>query len=173
MKTVRSSSSPQERGRQAVWCKNRPRQEQTVYRHGNSPQISNITKIVDRRPICQFRLCLRNGTIVHYLVLLGLVSIFLSHPVTASILGRWRGQWSITFSHHWFFRSKRKHSETLSKFVAVGGLGLVLNAAIMYVLVTIASIHYLLAQIAATGIVLLWNFFGNRFWTFADDTRNI
>lgn len=113
------------------------------------------------------------GTIVHYLVLLGLVSIFLAHPVTASILGSLAGAMvNYLLSHHWVFRSKRRHSETLSKFVAVGGLGLVLNAAIMYVLVTIASIHYLLAQIAATGIVLFWNFLGNRFWTFADDTRN-
>lgn len=113
------------------------------------------------------------GTIAHYLVLLGLVSIFLAHPVTASILGSLAGAMvNYLLSHHWVFRSKRNHSETLSKFVAVGGLGLVLNAAIMYVLVTIASIHYLLAQIAATGIVLLWNFLGNRFWTFADETRN-
>jgi len=113
------------------------------------------------------------GTIAHYLVLLGLVSIFLLRPVTASILGSLAGAMvNYLLSHHWVFRSKRKHSETLSKFVAIGGLGLVLNAAIMYLLVTIASIHYLLAQVAATGIVLFWNFLGNRFWTFADDTRN-
>ena len=31
------------------------------------------------------------GTIVHYFVLLGLVSIFLSRPVTASILGSLAG----------------------------------------------------------------------------------
>lgn len=114
------------------------------------------------------------GTVAHYLVLLGLVRFFLAHPVTASILGSLAGAIvNYLLSHHWVFRSKRKHSATLSKFVAVGGLGLVLNAAIMYVLVTIASLHYLLAQVAATGIVLFWNFLGNRFWTFADDTRNI
>lgn len=113
------------------------------------------------------------GTSVHYLVLLGLVSIFLAHPVTASILGSLAGAIvNYLLSHHWVFRSKRNYSETLSKFVAVGGLGLALNAAIMYVLVTMASIHYLLAQFAATGIVLFWNFLGNRFWTFVDDTKN-
>jgi putative flippase GtrA len=114
------------------------------------------------------------GTIVHYLVLLALVSIFSSRPVSASILGSLAGAIvNYLLSHHWIFRSKRKHSETLSKFFAVGGLGLVLNAAIMYALVTIANMHYLLAQVAATGAVLFWNFLGNRFWTFADDTRNI
>lgn len=113
------------------------------------------------------------GTVAHYLVLLGLVSIFSSRPVAASILGSLAGAIvNYLLSHHWIFRSERKHSETLSKFVAVGGLGLALNAAIMYLLVTIADMHYLLAQVAATGIVLFWNFLGNRFWTFADDAKN-
>ena len=113
------------------------------------------------------------GTAVHYIILLGLVFFLLASPVAASILGSFVGAVvNFLLSHHWVFRSKRKHSETLLKFVAVGGLGLVLNAAIMYVLVTVASMHYLLAQVAATGIVLFWNFLGNRFWTFADDTRN-
>lgn len=113
------------------------------------------------------------GTIVHYLVLLGLVSIFSLRPVAASILGSLAGAIvNYLLSHHWVFRSERNHSETLSKFVAVGGVGLALNAAIMHVLVTIADMHYLLAQVAATGIVLFWNFFGNRFWTFADDAKN-
>lgn len=113
------------------------------------------------------------GTGVHYLVLLGLVSIFLAHPVTASILGSLAGAIvNYLLSHHWVFRSNRRHSETLFKFFTIAGLGLALNAAIMYVLVMIAAIHYLLAQVAATGIALFWNFLGNRFWTFADDTRN-
>lgn len=113
------------------------------------------------------------GTGVHYLVLLGLVSIFLAHPVTASILGSLAGAIvNYLLSHHWVFRSNRRHSETLFKFFTIAGLGLALNAAIMYVLVMIAAMHYLLAQVAATGIVLFWNFLGNRFWTFADDTRN-
>lgn len=113
------------------------------------------------------------GTFVQYAMLFIFVEALSMYPVTASILGSLAGAIiNYLLSHHWVFRSKRKHSETLSKFVAVGGLGLVLNAALMYMLVTVASVHYLLAQIAATGIVLLWNFLGNRFWTFADDTRN-
>lgn len=113
------------------------------------------------------------GTAVHYIILLGLVFFLLASPVTASILGSLAGAIvNYLLSYHWVFRSKRKHTETLSKFVAVGGLGLVLNAVIMYLLVTIASIHYLLAQVTASGIVLFWNFLGSSFWTFADDTRN-
>lgn len=113
------------------------------------------------------------GTAVQYIILLGLVFFLLASPVTASILGSLAGAIvNYLLSYHWVFRSKRRHSETLSKFVAIGGLGLMVNAVIMYLLVTIAGIHYLLAQVAASGIVLFWNFLGNRFWTFADDTRD-
>lgn len=112
------------------------------------------------------------GTFVQYVMLFIFVESLSMYPVAASILGSLAGAMvNYLLSHHWVFRSKRKHSETLSKFVAVGGLSLVLNAGIMYVLVTLASIHYLLAQVAATFIVLLWNFVGNRFWTFADDAK--
>jgi putative flippase GtrA len=30
------------------------------------------------------------------------------------------------------------------------------------------DIHYVLAQLITTGIVLVWTFFANRFWTFGD-----
>lgn len=113
------------------------------------------------------------GTFVQYAMLFVLVEALLMHPVSASILGFLGGATvNYLLSHHWVFRSRRKHSETVSKFVAIAWMGLMLNAAIMCVLVMIAGVHYLPAQIAATGIVLFWNFLGNRFWTFADETGN-
>lgn len=111
------------------------------------------------------------GTLVQYAMLFLLVEALSMHPVSASILGFLGGAVvNYLLSHHWVFRSRRKHSETVSKFVAIAWMGLMLNAAIMCVLVMIAGMHYFPAQIAATGIVLFWNFLGNRFWTFADET---
>lgn len=113
------------------------------------------------------------GTIAQYAMLFIFVEVLSMYPVVASTLGALAGAIiNYLLSHHWVFRSKRNHSRTLSKFIAVGGLGLALNAAIMYMLTTIMDIHYFLGQVAATGIVLFWNFLGNRFWTFADETRN-
>lgn len=113
------------------------------------------------------------GTAAQYALLFALVETLLVPPVSASILGFAAGAMvNYILSHHWVFRSPRRHLETLSKFLAIAGLGLMLNAAIMYALVTIGGIHYLLAQVTATGIVLFWNFLGNRFWTFADETGN-
>jgi putative flippase GtrA len=38
----------------------------------------------------------------------------------------------------------------------------------MLIFVEILNIYYLLAQVLSTGLVLVWNFAGNRFWTFND-----
>ena len=112
------------------------------------------------------------GTFTQYLILFLLVELFSVYPVTASILGMIAGAVvNYLLNYHWVFKSKRKHSETLSKFFATGGVGWVLNAAIMYMLISITEMHYLLAQVTATGIVLFWSFLGNRFWTFSDDTK--
>jgi putative flippase GtrA len=43
---------------------------------------------------------------------------------------------------------------------------LALNAAIMTVIINIYGIQYILSQIIATAIVLLWNFGANKAWTF-------
>ena len=38
----------------------------------------------------------------------------------------------------------------------------------MWLLAAKLGLHYLLAQLVTTGLVLVWTFAGNRFWTFAD-----
>lgn len=113
------------------------------------------------------------GTLIQYTLLLILVEALSLHPVSASTLGFLAGAVvNYLLSHHWVFRSRRKHSETVSKFVAIAWMGLMLNAAVMCMLVTIGNMNYFLSQIAASSLVLLWNFIGNRFWTFADETGN-
>jgi len=36
----------------------------------------------------------------------------------------------------------------------------------MAILLSRLDIHYLLVQLVVTGLVLVWNFLANRFWTF-------
>jgi len=113
------------------------------------------------------------GTAVHFLVLLVCVQVFMFHAVVASIEGSIAGAIvNYLLSYHWVFRSNRRHAEAVTKFLIVAGAGVAINAAIMYLMVTLARIHYLPSQVAATGIVLLWNFSGNRLWTFADEPDN-
>jgi len=30
------------------------------------------------------------------------------------------------------------------------------------------QLHYMISQLGATGMVLVWNFLGNRLWTFGE-----
>lgn len=68
-------------------------------------------------------------------------------------------------NYRFTFRSDRPHGPAVMKFGLLAGTGLLVNAAIMQ-LMTGAGVHYLVAQVCATGVVLLWNFAGNSLWTF-------
>jgi putative flippase GtrA len=68
-------------------------------------------------------------------------------------------------NYHFTFESERPHGPAAARFALLAGAGLLLNAIIMHVLVG-AGVHYLIAQVCATAVVLLWNFIGNSLWTF-------
>jgi len=68
-------------------------------------------------------------------------------------------------NYHYTFRSSERHSTTLLKFTFFAGVGLALNSGIMHLFIE-KGLRYLLAQIFATLLVLLWNFTGNSLWTF-------
>lgn len=58
---------------------------------------------------------------------------------------------------------------TLQQYGASLGIlamGYGLNTAMLYTTVSLLSIHFYLGKIIATGSVVLWNFFGNRYITF-------
>ena len=107
------------------------------------------------------------GTAAHFATLLVLVQKFHMDPVWSSVIGFIVGAAvNYLLSYRVVFRSRKRHVEAMSQFFTVAGVGLLLNAAIMAFAVQTLGWHYLLSQILATGTVLLWNFAGNRFWTF-------
>ena len=107
------------------------------------------------------------GTISHYLVLIALVRLTDSNPVVASTCGFVIGAFvNYRLNYRWTFRSQKKHGETMIKFFTVAVFGLFLNSGIMVLTTEIYSFHYFISQLFATGIVLLWNFAGNKIWTF-------
>lgn len=71
-------------------------------------------------------------------------------------------------NHRFTFRSSRSHSSAVWRFIAVATVGLLLNVSLMSLLAEHWHIQYLLAQVLVTGIVLLWNFFGGVFFSFAN-----
>ena len=107
------------------------------------------------------------GTLVHYFVLFLLVEYAASNVVTASSVGFVFGAFTNYFlNYHFTFGSQKQHTEALPKFLFVAFLGLPINSGIVAFYTTVVPIYYLLAQLLATGVVLLWNFAVNRLWTF-------
>ena len=64
------------------------------------------------------------------------------------------------------FRSRRRHRRLLPRYLTVAGVGLGLNAAVMALGTGPLALPYPAAQLAATGLVLGWNFAAHRLWTF-------
>ena len=113
------------------------------------------------------------SAIGHYGLLIALVQLAGIAPVPASAAGALLGAGiNYTLNYHFTFRSSKRHREAVLKFAVVASVGLVLNTLFMWVGIELIGAHYLLSQIATTGLVLIWSFSGNRFWTFeASDPR--
>lgn len=112
------------------------------------------------------------GTVAHYLLLFLLVEFGKINAVTASGYGALLGM----AVNYWLnygitFNSDLSHRVALPKFATIALIGFTLNILLMALLVRQLGIYYLLAQVLVTAVVLVWNFIGNRLWTFKDGSR--
>lgn len=69
-------------------------------------------------------------------------------------------------NRHFVFRSQTRHAYALPRFAAIVVLGLLINAGLMYVLVILLGLHWLLAQMMATSVVMVSNFLFSKYWAF-------
>lgn len=107
------------------------------------------------------------SAIGHYGLLVGLVQLAGVSAVPASAAGALLGAWiNYTLNYRFTFRSSKSHREAVTKFAVVATVGLALNTVFMWIGVELIRAHYLLSQVVTTGLVLIWSFAGNRFWTF-------
>ena len=107
------------------------------------------------------------GTAAHYLVLVTLVSGMGVSAFGASVAGSLVGAFiNYLINYFWVFASRPGHRHAFPRFFAVAAVGLGVNALAMYLLVSVASIHYLIAQVLATALVLGVGFLLNANWTF-------
>ncbi|MBS1198668.1 MAG: GtrA family protein [Proteobacteria bacterium] len=107
------------------------------------------------------------SAIGHYGLLILLVQVVHTDAVLASAAGALLGAViNYLLNYHFTFQSSKKHHESIAKFVVVAAVGLGLNTLFMWIMVSLLGLHYLLSQVVTTGLVLIWSFVGNRFWTF-------
>jgi putative flippase GtrA len=106
------------------------------------------------------------ATAIQYAILILLVRGFGMGPTAASSIGFVLSAGvNYLLNYRFTFHSDRPHGPAAAKFALLAATGLLINAVIMH-LMTGAGVHYLIAQVCATGVVLLWNFIGNTMWTF-------
>lgn len=107
------------------------------------------------------------AAIVHYGLLIGLVEAAGWQPVGATLVGYAGGgllSYRLNRSHT--FASARPHAEAGWRFALVAGAGFGLTWLCMRLLVGTFQAPYLPAQVATTGLVMVWSYAANKFWTF-------
>jgi putative flippase GtrA len=109
------------------------------------------------------------GTIVQYFTLVILVELTGAGPVLSSGFGFILGAFTNYYlNYRYTFRSDKHHHRALPKFMLIAAVGLAINSGIMRLGTSFFALQYLVVQIFATGLVLIWNFAGNRIWTFSE-----
>jgi len=107
------------------------------------------------------------ATAVQYLILVLLTELGGVSPVYASATGyAVSAVLNYLMKYHLVFGSDEKHRAAAPKYALISAVGLTLNTALMHLGTQVLDLYYLVAQVIATGLVLLWNFFANAIWTF-------
>jgi len=108
-----------------------------------------------------------SGTLVQWGVLWAGVRYFAAPAAVASSIGYVLGS-LLNYLLHYFvtFGSGKPHAEAASKYYSVLGVGWCINAGLMGLLVHHWHLNYWFAQFLATGVGVLWNFAGSRWWAF-------
>jgi putative flippase GtrA len=106
------------------------------------------------------------GTALHYAMLITLVQLARVDAVAASTAGAVAGALvNYVLNHRFTFASEKPHARALPRFALVSAAGVALNAAVMAGVLAVVP-RYLVAQVVATGVVLVAGFVANRTWTF-------
>jgi putative flippase GtrA len=112
------------------------------------------------------------STLLQYVVLFVLVTHLQADVILASSVGfTVSALVNYALNYRLAFRSKRPHSSALPRFATIALVGLQLNWTIMYGATHWLGLHYVVAQVIATVIVLFWNFIGNALWSFGSPSR--
>ena len=54
----------------------------------------------------------------------------------------------------------------VAKFLAVTLVGIAINISVFTLMLDVAHLHYVLAQLVGTGVGMVWSFWANKLWTF-------
>jgi putative flippase GtrA len=129
--------------------------------------VSARSPMVLARKFMRFLLVGGFCTALQYLILVVLVEEFrLSATISSTIGYVLSSAANYLLNYSFTFRSASPHKRSLPRFLIIAGCGVVLNGTVTYLGTTVFGAHYLVAQVAATIVTLLWNFMANLRWTY-------
>ena len=117
----------------------------------------------------EFRYLISGGTaaLIHFAVLTTLVEWFATVPLVATSIGFVIGSLvNYLLQYHWTFEADGLHHVMLSRYAAVTLTTMAINNALFWTFTEQFGMHYLLAQLLATGMMVIVNFLINKHYTF-------
>lgn len=107
------------------------------------------------------------GTLVQYLTLwIGVEMLGMSAAVSSGIGYLFGSVVNYLLNYTFTFGSDATHIKAVPKFYAVVGIGWCINTGLMLLLTQHLAVNYWLAQMFVTGVGLVWNFTGSKWWAF-------
>ena len=104
----------------------------------------------------------------HFAVLIALVEAAAVEATVASAIGFVLAcAVNYTLQYGFTFGSAVPHAVAGSRYAAVTSATLLVNTAIFWLLASMIGVPYVVAQVFATGVVVVLNFFINMHYTFA------
>ncbi len=80
---------------------------------------------------------------------------------------------SYYLNRRWTFRSSVGNwQREFGQYFLVITIGFLLNEGLLYILVDHAGLPTVLSKIGVIGVVMIWNYGANRFWTFRNVVKN-
>ncbi len=106
------------------------------------------------------------GTIAHYSILLVAVELLHLSPVVGAGAGFFTGLIaSYVLNRAWTFDTRPEFKRGLVVYAVVCIIGFGINVSIVGIAM-VAGVHYMIGQVTATPIAMLWNFLGSRMIVF-------
>lgn len=135
--------------------------------------VGGIRVIKSRHILTKFVKFLGVGsiaTIIQYCLLIFLVELFsLNHIIASSLSFIISSIINYTMNYKITFNSNLKHRIVFPRFVVIVTFGVILNTTILKLSIDKLELHYILAQIISTTLILFWNFIANYFWSFKEN----
>jgi putative flippase GtrA len=117
--------------------------------------------------LARFALVGSFATLSQFAILIALVESVRMEPEFASSIGFViSAGLNYLINRRFTFRSSVSHVSAIPRFAATATVGLLLNYLVMLGMTEELSVQYLVAQVVATGVSFLWNFFVNQSWSF-------